>query len=79
MSTTLHIDGLVASVGEQELTGMFAPFGRVLSVHMYPCDSLTGSGIGTVEMASLEDAQQAISVLHRSHLGGLLVLVFLRR
>ena len=77
MSATLHIDGLVASVGEQELKGMFAQFGDVLSVHMYQCGTPTGSGIGTVEMASLLDAQKAISVLHRSYMGGLLLLVFL--
>lgn len=76
MSTTLHIDGLVASVGEQALNTMFSQFGHVLSVHMYLRGTATSSGIGTVEMESLVDAQKAMSALHRSYLDGLLVLVF---
>ena len=53
MSSTLHIDGLVASVGEQELTGMFAKFGNVLSVDIYKPDTALSLGVGAVEMASL--------------------------
>ncbi len=77
MSTTLHVDGLVASVGEQALANLFSQFGQVLSVHMYSRGTATSSGIGTVEMESLADAQKAVSALHRSYLDGLLVLVFL--
>ena len=77
MSTTLHIDGLVAAVGEQRLISMFSQFGHVLSVQMYLRGTATSSGCGTVEMESLVDAQKAVSPLHRSYLDGLLVLVFL--
>lgn len=77
MSATLHIDGLVASVGEQALTNIFSQFGHVLSVQMYLRGTATSSGIGTVEMKSRADAQKAVSALHRSYLDGLLVLVFL--
>lgn len=77
MSTTLHIDGLVASIGEQALTSMFSQFGHVLSVQMYLRGTATSSGIGTVEMESLGDAQKAVAALHRSYLNGLMVLVFL--
>ena len=76
MSSTLYIDGLLASVGKQELTGMCSQFGNVLSVNI--CRPLTAlsSGIGIVEMANLGDVAKAISALHRSYLGGNLLLVF---
>ncbi|MBA3753587.1 MAG: RNA-binding protein [Nitrospira sp.] len=77
MSTTLHIDGLVASIGDQALAAMLSQFGEVLSVQMYQRGTTSASGAGTVEMANLEVAQKALSALHRSRLGGLLVLVFL--
>ena len=76
MSSTLHIDGLLASVGEQELKGLFSTFGNVLSVDVYPSGTALSSGIGVVEMASLGDAAKAISALHRSYWGGKLLLVF---
>ena len=50
MSTTLHVDGLVASVGEQALANLFSQFGQVLSVQMYLRGTATSSGSGTVEM-----------------------------
>lgn len=76
MSTMLHIDGLASSVGEQTLKNLFAQFGQVRSVQMYLRGTATSSGGGTVEMECLEDAQRAMSALHRSYLGGILVLVF---
>jgi RNA recognition motif-containing protein len=54
MSSTLYIDGLLASVGEQQLKGMFSTFGNVLSVDVYPPNMALSSGIGTVEMAIRE-------------------------
>ena len=69
MNSTLYIDGLLASVGEQQLKGMFSAFGNVLSVDVYPPNMALSSGIGTVEMASQGDAAKAISALHRSYLG----------
>ena len=76
MNSTLYIDGLLASVGEQQLKGMFSAFGNVLSVDVYPPNMALSSGIGTVEMASQGDAAKAISALHRSYWGGKLLLVF---
>ena len=72
----LHIDGLLASVGEQELKAIFTKFGSVLSVDIYKPNTALSSGIGAVEMASLGEAEKAVSALHRSYLGGKLVLVF---
>ena len=76
MSSTLHIDGLLASVGEQELKGMFSTFGNVLSVDVYPPNTALSSGIGAVEMADQGDAAKAAQALHRSYWGGKLLLVF---
>ena len=73
---TLNIDGLGTSVGEQALISLFSQFGHVPSVRMYLRGTGTGSGIGSVEMESLVDAQKAVSALHRSCLDGFLVLVF---
>lgn len=77
MGSRLYVDGLLASVGEQELKTMFSRFGNVLSAQIYQPGTPAGSGVGAVEMASLEDAQKAISALHHSYLGGILLLVFL--
>jgi hypothetical protein len=76
MSSTLYIDGLHTSVGEPELTGMCSQFGSVLSVNIYKPDTAVSSGIGAVKMASLGEAEQAVSALHRSYLSGNLLLVF---
>jgi len=76
MNSRLYIDGLLASIGEQELTDMFSTFGNVLSVDVYPSGTALSSGIGVVEMANLGDAAKAISALHRSYWGGKLLLVF---
>lgn len=79
MSSTLHLDGLLASVGEQEIKGMFAQFGNVLSVNVYNIynpDTASSLGIGSVEMATLAEATKALQTLHRSYVGGKLLLVF---
>jgi RNA recognition motif-containing protein len=76
MSSTLHLDGLLASVGEQEIKGMFAQFGNVLSVSIYKLDTASSLGIGSVEMATLAEATKALQTLNRSYVGGKLLLVF---
>ncbi len=76
MSSTLHLDGLLASVGEQEVKGMFAQFGNVLSVNIYKPGTASSLGIGTVEMETLAEAAKALQTLHRSYVGGKLLLVF---
>ena len=75
MSSTLHIDGLLTSVGEQELKGMFSKFGNVLSVNVKRPDTALSLCVGAVEMASLGEAAKAVIALHRSYLGGKLLLV----
>ena len=76
MSSTLYIDGLLASVGEQELTGMCSQFGNVLSVDVCRPVTALSSGIGIVEMASQGEAAKVVSALNRSYMRGKLLLVF---
>ena len=76
MSATLYVDGLLASLSKPELKGMFSRFGTVLTVDIVKAPTLQSVGIGTVEMETLEEATRAARALHRSHLGGKLLLVF---
>jgi RNA recognition motif-containing protein len=76
MSATLYIDGLLASISEPELKGMFSRFGNVLTVNIVKINIPQSLGIGSVEMETLEVAMKASRALHRSYLGGKLLLVF---
>lgn len=67
MSSALHIDGLLKSVGEEELKGMFSKFGNVLSVNVKRPDTALSLCVGAVEMASLGEAAKAVIALHRSY------------
>jgi RNA recognition motif-containing protein len=67
MSSTLHIDGLLASVGAQQVKGLFAPFGNVLSVNIHKPQEASSLGFGVVEMATPEEAAIAVHRLHRSY------------
>lgn len=75
MASTLHIDGLLTSVAEQELKDMFTKFGSVLSVNIERPVTEASLCVGAVEMASLAEAAKAVNGLHRSYLGGKLLLV----
>ena len=76
MSSTLHIDGLLTSVGEQGLKDMFTKFGNVVSVNIERPVTSASLCVGTVEMASPGEAAKAVYALHRSYLGGKVLLVF---
>ncbi len=76
MSSTLHLDGLLASVGEQEVKDMFAQFGNVLSVNIYKPGTASSLAIGSVKMESQAQAAKALHTLNRSYVGGKLLLVF---
>lgn len=52
MGSTLHIEGLLTSVGEQELKDMFTKFGNVASVNIERPVTVASLCVGTVEMAS---------------------------
>ena len=76
MSATLYVDGLLASLSKPELKGMFSRFGTVLTVDIVKAPTLQSVGIGKVEMETLEEASRALRALHRTYLGGKLLLLF---
>jgi hypothetical protein len=76
MNATLCIDGLLASISESELKGMFSRFGNVLTVNIVKVTMPQSLGIGSVKMETLEEGLRASHALHRSYLGGKLLLVF---
>ncbi|EJP65014.1 RNA-binding protein 39 [Beauveria bassiana ARSEF 2860] len=60
ISRRLYVGGLSYSVDDEELRALFEPFGKVDSVAS-PKDP-----IGYVEMATMEDAKEAIEKLNGS-------------
>ena len=79
MVATLHIDGLLPSVCQQELKNIFSQFGNVLSVDIMRPEMAQSSGVAKVEMENFGAATKAAHALHRSYLGGKLLLVFLKQ
>jgi RNA recognition motif-containing protein len=71
MARKLYVGNLPYTVGEQDLQDLFAGAGRVESVNVMR-DAATGRarGFAFVEMATDEDAQNAISKLNNAQLGG---------
>jgi RNA recognition motif-containing protein len=71
MARKLYVGNLPFDVDEQTLQTLFAAHGTVDSVNVMR-DQATGRarGFAFVEMATDEDAQQAISTLNNSSLGG---------
>jgi cold-inducible RNA-binding protein len=71
MSARLFIGNLPYTVTENDLQNHFAQAGAVISVKIM-LDRMTGKsrGFGFVEMTSAEEAQKAISLLHKQELQG---------
>src|SRR5215813_13945687 len=71
MGRKLYVGNLPYEIGETELQDLFAQAGAVDSVNVMR-DQATGRarGFAFVEMASEEDAQNAIDALNNSSLGG---------
>ena len=71
MARKLYVGNLPFTAGEQELQDLFAGAGGVESVNIVR-DMATGRarGFAFVEMATEEDAQNAINTLHNSQFGG---------
>ena len=71
MSRKLYVGNLPYEVGEPELQGLFGRAGSVESVHVMR-DQATGRGRGFafVEMATDEEAKEAITALHGTQVGG---------
>lgn len=76
MTTKLFIAGLPYTTTEAELTAHFAPVGNVVSVTI-PRDRETDrpKGIAFVELATSEQAAEAIRTLHESTLGNRRIVV----
>jgi len=70
VGTKLYVGSLPYSTTEQELQELFAQHGSVQSAKVIT-DRFTGQsrGFGFVEMATAEDAQQAITALNGTPLG----------
>ncbi len=71
MTTKLHIGNLPRTSTDNEIEGLFRPFGLVSSF-VFTKDSATGlnAGCGTIEMDSDVAAQSAIDRLNFSQFGG---------
>jgi RNA recognition motif-containing protein len=71
MTTKLHIGNMPRTSTNDEIEGLFRPFGLVSSV-AFTKDPTSGlnTGCGTVEMNSDIDAQSAINRLNFSQFGG---------
>lgn len=71
MARKLYVGNLPYSAGEQDLQQLFASAGKVESVNVMR-DNATGRarGFAFVEMASDEDAQNAISQFNNYSFGG---------
>ena len=71
MGRKLYVGNLPYETGEQDLQDLFGKVGAVESVTVMR-DQMTGRarGFGFVEMGSEDAAQQAISQLHGTPLGG---------
>ena len=67
----IYVGNLPFTMSEDELRGKFEEFGEVTSAKIIT-DRDTGRsrGFGFVEMASDDEAQNAISTLHGSDMGG---------
>ena len=71
MSTKLFVGNVDFNVTENDLQDHFAQAGKVISVNIIQ-DRMTGKprGFGFVEMATAEEARNAIAMFHQKELGG---------
>jgi len=71
MQAKLFVGNLSYGVSQEELTGLFEPFGKVTSVTIVT-DRFTGQskGFGFVEMGSGEEAEKALAALNGKELKG---------
>ena len=71
MSSTLYVDGLPHAVNEPQLNEIFIQHGTVTAAHVYTSpDTGQSWGFGFVDMATSEDAKQAIASLNGVELDG---------
>jgi len=76
MSKRIYVGSLPFEVTDEQLQGLFAPFGAVTSAKVIS-DKFTGRsrGFGFVEMADDAQAQEAITKLNKTKMGSREILV----
>ncbi len=76
MSTKLYVGSLPFSVTDQELSGLFAGHGNVVSARVI-IDKVSGrsKGFGFVEYETEEEAQKALEALNNAELSGRKIVV----
>ncbi len=76
MATKLYVGNLSYQMTDQELNDLFAEAGNVTSAQVVT-DRYTGEarGFGFVEMASEDEAQQAIAAINGRNVGGRALVV----
>lgn len=80
MSTKLYVGNLPYSVTSDELNNIFSAVGKVVSAQVITfADSGRSKGFGFVEMATEEDAQNAIDSLNDTDVGGRKIRVDIAR
>jgi RNA recognition motif-containing protein len=76
MAKNIYVGNLPYSTTDEELEGIFTPFGTVNSSRIIT-DRYTGrsKGFGFVEMESDEEAEKAINELNGTEVGGRVVKI----
>jgi|UniRef100_A0A7C4U9P2 RNA recognition motif-containing protein len=64
-SSKLYVGNLSYSVTKEQLEGLFSKFGEVKNVNLFE-----GKGFGFVEMASIQDAENAMNSLNNTEFEG---------
>lgn len=80
MSKKLYVGNLPFSIGDGELSQVFAPAGKVVSARVV-LDPATGRkrGFGFVEMSSEDEAQAAVNMFNGSDVQGRSIVVDIAR
>ena len=76
MGCKLYVERFPASLSDQELANLFSAFGTVISAVIARTISDESLCFAEVEMATAEEAEQAINALHHTRMDGKLMLVF---
>lgn len=76
LTTKLHVGNLGRWMTDRELHDLFAPAGTVVHAHVLTHEQTGRSrGFGHVEMGGEDEAQAAVSQLHRTAIAGLRLIV----
>ena len=80
MSKKLYVGNLPFSLGDEELSNLFAPAGNVASARVV-LDPATGRkrGFGFVEMSTPEEAEAAVQMFNNTEVEGRQILVDIAR